>query len=88
MKLAYFVVACFLFSSCASALNPGPPTAYQKRKPAYGQPNRELRMGYVVLDIVFGVLPLAVDFATSKIYKPSPNTTSRKKEGAVKKRKT
>jgi hypothetical protein len=79
MKLAYFVVACFLLSSCASALNPGPPTAYQKRKPAYGQPRRELRIGFVIVDVVFGVLPLAVDFATSKIYKESHNTTSRKK---------
>ena len=80
MKLAYFLVACFVFSSCASALDPGPATAYQKRKPAYGQPRREIRAGYFAMDIVFGVVPLAVDFATGKIYKPSPNTTSRKKQ--------
>jgi hypothetical protein len=80
MKLIYFLVACFLFSSCASALNPEPATAYQKRKPAYGQPRRELRIGYVVLDVVFGIVPLAVDFATAKIYKPSPATTTTRKK--------
>jgi hypothetical protein len=80
MKLIYFILMCLFFSSCASALNPGPATAYQKRKPAYGQPRRELRMGYVIVDILCGVLPLGVDFATSKIYKPSPNTTTRKKQ--------
>jgi hypothetical protein len=79
MRSAYFILICFIFSSCASALNPGPATPYQKRKPAHGQPRREIRPVYVVLDIVFGVLPLAVDFATGKIYKPSPKTTSRKK---------
>jgi hypothetical protein len=72
------LLACFAFGSCASALNPGPLTAYQKRKPGHGQPRRELRIGFVVADVAFGILPLAVDFATGKIYRKSPRAMTRK----------
>jgi hypothetical protein len=78
MRFPFFTLACFVFSSCATALNPGPLTAYQKRKPSHGQPGRELRIGFVVADIAFGVLPLAVDFATNKIYRKSPKAMKRK----------
>ena len=78
MRPIFFIFACLVFTSCATAFSPNKATAYQKRKPAYGQPRRELRIGYVALDVVCLVLPLFVDFATGKIYKASPTTTRRK----------
>jgi hypothetical protein len=79
MKRVYFLLICFLFSSCATALYPEPATPYQKKRPSKGQPKRELRMGCFVLDIVFGGVPLLIDFQTKKIYKPNPQLTRRKK---------
>lgn len=35
---------------------------------------RKISVGYLILDICFGLFPLAVDFATGNIYKPRPNT--------------
>jgi hypothetical protein len=79
MKRVYFVIVCFIFSSCASVFNPGPATPYQKKRPGRGQPKRELRMPYFVLDVIFGGIPLLVDLGTKKIYKPNPKVTKRKK---------
>jgi len=79
MKFVCFILSCFMLSSCASALHPGPLTAYQKRKPAYGQPRREIKLGFFIADLVCGGVPLAVDFATAKIYRESPKGTARKK---------
>jgi hypothetical protein len=78
MRFVVFTLTCFAFSSCATALNPGPLTAYQKRKPSHSQARRELRIGFVVADIALGILPLAVDFATGKIYRKSPKAMKRK----------
>lgn len=59
-------------SGCATILG-GPITAYQKTKPVAGQPQRELRVGALVADILLtGVLGTAIDFATGAIYKPAP----------------
>jgi hypothetical protein len=79
MKRVYFIAACFLFSSCATAFFPEPATPYQKKKPGRGQARRELRMGCVVLDVVCGVIPLFIDFSTKKIYKANPKVTMRHK---------
>ncbi|MEI6048347.1 MAG: hypothetical protein WCS03_05570 [Bacteroidota bacterium] len=34
---------------------------------------RKVSVGYTILDICFGLLPLGIDFATGNIYKPRPN---------------
>lgn len=57
-------------SSCATILG-GPVTAYQKTKPAAGQPQREVRVGALVADILLtGIIGTGIDFATGAIYKP------------------
>jgi hypothetical protein len=61
--------ATLTFSSCATILG-GKITTAQKTKPAPGQPQRQVRAGYLIADIIFGLIPLAVDFGTAAIYKP------------------
>jgi hypothetical protein len=70
-KIIPALLVAILFSSCATILTPKA-TAYQKTKPLPGHPQRQIRVGYLIVDILLGVVPVAVDFGTSKIYKPSP----------------
>jgi len=57
-------------SGCATILG-GPITTYQKTKPLAGQPQREVRVGALVADILLtGIIGTGVDFATGAIYKP------------------
>ncbi len=61
-------------SSCATILG-GPITDYQKTKPAAGQPQREVRVGALVADILLtGIIGTGIDFATGAIYKPKPTS--------------
>ena len=60
------------FSGCATVLS-GPVSQSQKIKPAPGQPQRQVRVGYLIADFCCGILPLAVDFGTGAIYKPAPD---------------
>ena len=60
-------------SSCATLFG-GRVTTYQKTTPLPGQPSREIRVGALVADILLFWPSLAVDFATSAIYKPQPRT--------------
>ncbi|MBC8084008.1 MAG: hypothetical protein H7Z21_12420 [Hymenobacter sp.] len=63
-------LAATSLSSCATVFG-GPVTTYQKTKPAPGQPQREVRVGALVADILLtGALGTAIDFATGAIYKP------------------
>jgi hypothetical protein len=56
-------------ASCATLVE-GPANEYQKTKPAPGEPQRDVRVGYLLLDFVlFGPIGVAVDFATGNIYK-------------------
>lgn len=69
--IALGLVAASL-SSCATILG-GPITTYQKTKPAAGQPQREVRVGALVADILLtGIIGTGIDFATGAIYKPQP----------------
>ncbi|MDQ4139532.1 MAG: hypothetical protein M3142_03315 [Bacteroidota bacterium] len=61
-------------SSCATLFG-GRVTEYQKTRPAPGQPQREIRVGALVADVLLFWPSLAVDFATGAIYKPQPKTT-------------
>ncbi|WP_035565385.1 hypothetical protein [Hymenobacter sp. IS2118] len=78
-KFRQFVALGFLataMSSCATILG-GPITAYQKTKPLAGQPQREIRVGALVADILLtGILGTGIDFATGAIYKPQPTSST------------
>ena len=65
--LAFLVV--MILPSCATIFG-GTVTECQRTKPAPGQPQREVRAGYLVLDILLFVPSVIVDFATGAIYKP------------------
>lgn len=57
-------------SSCATVFG-GKVVESQRRKPAAGEPARELKMGALIADILlFPIISLPVDFATKAIYKP------------------
>ena len=70
-----FVLIILSNMSCALVFG-GPITPCQKIKPAPGQPQREVRVGALIADIIFGLIPSVVDFATGAIYKPCRNTNS------------
>jgi len=55
-------------NSCATILG-GSVSECQRTKPLPGKPSREIRLGYLIADIVFSPVWI-VDFATSAIYKP------------------
>ena len=57
--------------SCAT-IRDGHVTTYQRTKPKAGEPQREVKIGALVWDIIiWGGAGLIVDFATGAIYKPS-----------------
>ena len=56
-------------SSCATVFG-GHITEHQKRKPLPGEPQRDIRVGALVADILLFWPGAAVDFATGAIYKP------------------
>ena len=56
-------------SSCATIFG-GPVSEYQRTKPAAGQPQRNVRVGALIADIVLFWPGAIVDFATGAIYKP------------------
>jgi hypothetical protein len=60
-----------LFTSCATVLG-GKITSCQE-KPQDGG-TRQVRVAYIVVDALFGLLPLGVDFLTKAVYKPCPKT--------------
>ncbi len=67
------VSAMFLLSatSCATVLT-GRPNEYQTTKPAPGEPQREIRVGALMADIILFWPGAVIDFATGAIYKPAP----------------
>lgn len=75
MRKTIAVLVLLSLTSCATVLSgqKGPANSYQRTKPAPGQPERDLRVGFLCLDIALGVLPVVVDFATKKIYKEAPS---------------
>ena len=56
-------------SGCATVFG-GPVGAYQKTKPGPGEPQREIRVGALIADILLFWPGTIVDFATGAIYKP------------------
>jgi hypothetical protein len=71
--LAFGLIASSL-SSYATVFG-GHITAYQRTKPQPGQPQREVRVGALVVDILLvGLLGVGVDFATGAICRPHPTS--------------
>jgi len=59
-------------TSCATVFG-GRVTESQKRRPMPGEPQRRVRAGALVADILlFPLISIPVDFATGAIYKPKP----------------
>lgn len=66
------ILALTLNTSCATVLSGHPPTEYQTTKPAPGEPQREIRVGALVADLILFWPGAVIDFATGQIYKPAP----------------
>lgn len=69
-------------SSCATVFG-GRVTDYQKRKPLPGEPQRELRIGALIADVLLFWPGAAIDFATGAIYKPKPVVTAQRTPATV-----
>lgn len=67
-KITAIVLILMITSSCATVFG-GPVTASQKRKPAPGEPQRDVKVGFLIADIILFAPSLIVDFATGAIYK-------------------
>jgi hypothetical protein len=67
------------FSSCATIFG-GKITQAQRTPPKVGEPKRIVRPVPLILDIVFFLPGLAVDFITGAIYKPEGNGMTPKVE--------
>jgi len=65
-------------SSCATILN-GKVTTQQRTKPAPGEPQRKVYVGWLLADIFLtGGVGLIVDFPTGAIYKRESENSSKK----------
>lgn len=78
-KFAIGFFVCLILSSCATVLG-GRIATSQKTKPKRGETKREIRVGYFIADVICLAVPLAIDFGTGAIYKPSGGKTSSKSE--------
>jgi hypothetical protein len=67
--IALLVIAAGTMSSCATILG-GPITEKQRTKPGPGQPQREIRVGALIADIILFWPGAIIDFATGAIYRP------------------
>ncbi len=56
-------------SSCATVFG-GRVTEYQRTRPAAGQPQREIRAGALIADVVLFWPGAVFDFITGAIYRP------------------
>jgi hypothetical protein len=65
-------IATASLTSCATVFD-GHITESQKRRPAKGEPRRDVKIGALIADILlFPLVSLPVDFATGAIYKATP----------------
>jgi hypothetical protein len=74
-KAIALVLITASMSSCATVFG-GKVTQYQKTKPGPGEPQREIRVGALVADILLFWPGAAIDFATGAIYKPEPKSAT------------
>ena len=69
IKFVAILILAVSASGCATILG-GPVTTYQRTKPGPGQPQRAIRAGALIADILLFWPGAIVDFATGAIYKP------------------
>jgi hypothetical protein len=69
IALGLLATSLVSMSSCATVFG-GPISTYQKTKPAPDQPQRDVRVGALIADILLFWPGTIVDFATGAIYKP------------------
>jgi len=69
LSVVLAVVLCSAVSGCATIFG-GQVSTYQKTKPGPGEPQREVRVGALIADIILFWPAAVVDFATGAIYKP------------------
>ena len=67
--LALLLIVMIILPSCATIFC-GPVSTCQKTKPQVGEPQRSVRAGALILDILIFWPGAIVDFATAAIYKP------------------
>ena len=67
--LALLLFVAIILSSCATVFG-GPVSTCQRTKPAAGEPQREIRGGALIADILLFFPGAIIDFATGAIYKP------------------
>lgn len=63
------IILASALTGCATIFG-GPVSAYQKTKPGPGEPQRDVRVGALIADIILFWPGAVVDFATGAIYKP------------------
>lgn len=63
------IILASTLTGCATIFG-GPVSAFQKTKPGPGEPQREIRVGALIADILLFWPGAVVDFATGAIYKP------------------
>lgn len=78
MSKIFIVALMMATSSCATILG-GQKTDHQANKPECGEPRRQVRVGFVVANLLLFPPGLLIDFATEKIYKPEPRENRVKK---------
>lgn len=68
-KVVFVLLLAASVSSCATVFG-GKVTTFQKTKPGPGEPQREVRVGALIADILLFWPGAVIDFATGAIYKP------------------
>lgn len=78
MYKLFFIAMMVTMTSCATVLG-GQKTDHQANKPECGEPRRQIRVGFVIANLLLFPPGLILDFATEKIYKPQPRENRVKK---------
>ena len=71
--LSSLLILVILSSSGCATVFGGKVNEYQRTKPGPGEPQREIRVGALIADIILFWPGAIVDFATGAIYKPEPS---------------
>lgn len=69
IKSVFALAILASMSSCATVFG-GRVTEYQRTRPAAGQPQREIRAGALIADVILFWPGAIIDFATGAIYRP------------------
>ena len=69
VRMGAMVLLVLSLNGCATVFG-GKVSEYQRTKPAEGEPQREVRVGALIADIILFWPGTIVDFATGAIYKP------------------